>query len=1219
MYRTGDLVSWGADGQLRYLGRADEQVKVRGYRIEPGEVQAALAALDGVERAVVIARDDHPGGKRLVGYVTGTADPTVVRATLQDRLPEYMIPATVVVLDAMPLTVNGKLDKRALPAPEYQAVGVYRAPADVLEELLAGIYAEVLGLDRVGVDDSFFELGGDSILSMQVVSRARTAGVLCRPRDIFVEQSVARLAAVVRVATGDAGPIDVGVGALAVTPIVRWLQDVAGPTDEFNQTVLVQAPAGVTEADVLVVLQAVLDRHATLRLRVGDDGAGGWSLMVPAEGSVQAGACLHTVEVLTEEAMAETRSRLDPAGGLMVSALWVHATSQLLLIAHHLAVDGVSWRILLEDINIAWVQHSCGQPVAVQASGTSFARWAALLAEHAYHPHVVQHAEAWQRIAAAPAALPAVCPESDTYANAGSLSAELDVETTRMLLSEVPAAFHAGINDILLIGLGLALTEFLGAGTRTGGAPIVIDVEGHGRQEELIGVSEVVDLSRTVGWFTAQYPVALNLGRPTGECDWAQVVAGGTALGAMVKDAKEQLRMLPDGLTYGLLRYLNDDVDLDGAGPAVGFNYLGRMGAGKGEVSGDIWEICEDGWKVTGAAAAVPMPLMHTVELNAGAVDTDAGPRLRAGWTWALSALDAAQVERLSGLWFDALAGICAHVRGGGGGLTPSDIAPAVLGQQQIDELCGQFPVADIVPLTPLQQGLLFHAGVAHSCGDDVYAVQLDLTLTGRLDTHRLRDAVQSVVSRHPNLAARFVDRFEVPVQVFLTDPEMPWRYVELDATGVDAAEQIAQVCAAERAAVCDLAAQSPIRAVLIRTAPDVHRFVLTNHHIVLDGWSLPLVLAEVFAGYHRQRLPAAVPYRRFVSWLAERDLQAARAAWGAVLAGFDTPTLVGPHAGLTPGRREVISLRVSEQTTRALGELARTCHTTVSTVLQGAFAQLLMSLTGQHDVVFGSVVSGRPAEVSGVDAMVGLLINTVPVRATVTPTMTTTDLLEQLHKVRNQTLEHEHLGLNEIHHATGHHRLFDTVFVFENYPTDTAGLSSTHELTITELHNRDYYHYPLTIQAVPGDELDLRIQYRTDVFDDAAIAALAQQFNRVLVAMTTDPTLPVAATDLLDAGLRLSTRQPDPQATEHHDTARGDADQTVVGKVLADIYAQVLAVDSVGIDESFFDCGGDSLSAMRATAAINMALGTELTVSTLFDTPTIRSLTRHLGVRSAQ
>ena len=211
MYRTGDLVRWGDDGQLQYLGRADEQVKIRGYRIELGEIQAALTALDGVDQAVVIAREDRPGDKRLVGYVTGTADPVEARSALADRLPAFMVPAAVVVLAALPLTPNGKLDTRALPAPEYTA-GRYRAPGNAVEEVLAGIYAQVLGLERVGVDESFFDLGGDSILSMQVVARARAAGLMCRPRDIFVEQTVAGLARVAGVAGGAAGVVDEGIG-----------------------------------------------------------------------------------------------------------------------------------------------------------------------------------------------------------------------------------------------------------------------------------------------------------------------------------------------------------------------------------------------------------------------------------------------------------------------------------------------------------------------------------------------------------------------------------------------------------------------------------------------------------------------------------------------------------------------------------------------------------------------------------------------------------------------------------------------------------------------------------------------------------------------------------------------------------------------------------------------------------------------------------------------
>ena len=350
------------------------------------------------------------------------------------------------------------------------------------------------------------------------------------------------------------------------------------------------------------------------------------------------------------------------------------------------------------------------------------------------------------------------------------------------------------------------------------------------------------------------------------------------------------------------------------------------------------------------------------------------------------------------------------------------------------------------------------------------------------------------------------------------------------------------------------------------------------------------------------------------------------------MLTGFDTPTLVGPPDRLGLGPRDLQSFSVSEEITRALGELARSHHTTVSTVLQAAFAQLLCSLTGQHDVAFGAVVSGRPAEVVDADSMVGLLINTVPVRANITPTTTTTDLLEQLQRAHNHTLEHQHLALRDIHRITGQERLFDTVFVYENYPTDTAALlGGAHELVITDF--RDFYHYPLTIQAVPGRQLELRVQYRADLFDTATIEALIERMKRVLVAMTADPTQRLSTSSPLNRGehVRLDRsanrgalpQQPVTTAvspSEHHDTA-GDyrAPDDLVEQILVGIYAKVLGVDRVSVDESFFDLGGDSLSAMRAIAAINTAFDIHLAVTTLFDAPTVRDLRQQLGSMPAR
>ncbi|WP_156425244.1 non-ribosomal peptide synthetase, partial [Mycobacterium sp. GA-1285] len=425
--------------------------------------------------------------------------------------------------------------------------------------------------------------------------------------------------------------------------------------------------------------------------------------------------------------------------------------------------------------------------------------------------------------------------------------------------------------------------------------------------------------------------------------------------------------------------------------------------------------------------------------------------------------------------------------------------------------------IADVLPLTPLQEGLLFHAHAGSSNGDDVYAVQLDITITGALDRQRLHDAVQTVVGRHPNLAARFHEQFDRPVQIIPADPDAPWHYLDLSGAGVDSEAEVEQLCAAERASVRDLAQPPVFRTALIRTAPNEHRFVLTSHHILLDGWSISILLQEIFAAYHGQRLPAPAPYRRFVTWLAQRDLDAARAAWAEVLAGFETPTLVGPPDGMRRGERNVRSVEVPEATTRALSELARTNQTTMNIVLQAAWAHLLTWLTGQHDVAFGTAVSGRPDEVFGADSMVGLLINTVPVRARLTPETTTVDLLDQLQSSHTQTLDHQHLALPDIHRLTRQDRLFDSLFLYENYPIDAGALSGGDGLAISDVATREYNHYPLTVQATPGRELNLRIEFDTDVFGPESIDALIERLQRVWAAMISEPARRLSSTDLLD------------------------------------------------------------------------------------------------------
>ena len=407
MYRSGDLARWRADGVLDFLGRADAQVKLRGYRIEPGEIEAVLLRHGGVAQAAVIAREDSAGDKRLIGYVVGKAghalpDAAGLRAHVGKQLPDYMVPSAFVVLDALPLTANGKLDRRALPAPAVAAHVPKRSPRSPQEEILCALFAEVLGLAAVGIDDNFFELGGDSIMSIQLVSRARKAGLLITPRAVFQHQTVAGLAAACGVVEGKPSIApDIGIGRLPPTPIMHWLIERGGPIERFNQAMLLQVPAGLQEDHLIGALQAVLDHHDALRLRlVGPAFGGEFSVEILPAGSVAARSLLRRIDIgglddearrvcIAQEAQAAP-ARLAPATAGMVQAVWfdagASAPGRLLLTIHHLAIDGVSWRILLPDLAAAWSAIARGQAVALAARGTSFRRWAHRLAGEAQAP-----------------------------------------------------------------------------------------------------------------------------------------------------------------------------------------------------------------------------------------------------------------------------------------------------------------------------------------------------------------------------------------------------------------------------------------------------------------------------------------------------------------------------------------------------------------------------------------------------------------------------------------------------------------------------------------------------------------------------------------------------------------------------------------------------------------------------------------------------------------
>ncbi|GAA4897699.1 amino acid adenylation domain-containing protein [Stackebrandtia albiflava] len=572
VYRTGDLAVWLPDGHLEFVGRIDDQVKLRGYRIELGEIEAALRDRPGVTAAAVVVRQDSPGEKRLVGYVTGTdaPDTTTLHAALTRRLPEYMVPTALVRLDSLPLTPNGKVDTKALPAPKgalERPGDDHEPPTTPAEIAIAQIWGELLRVERVGVHDNFFELGGDSILSIQVIARAKRYGLHLTPRMVFQHQTVAALAANALPAGTIRAEQGRVTGDVPLTPVQHWFFDTdRAEPHHFNQSVLLETDG--LEPDVLErALRSVADHHDVLRMRFqsGRDGVRqfhaddvGDAVVIHRDLSGLDVAA--TTAAITEE-FAGAQRGLRLLDGPLVRAVLVDVGARgqrLLLTVHHLVVDGVSWRILLEDLGFAYSQSARGVRPVFPVKTTSFREWSLRLRELATSPKAVEELGYWARPRAS-GRLPRDRDGENTLQSRRVVTANLTPSETDALLRDVPRAFGSQINDALLTALAVTVREW------TGDDALSVSLEGHGREDLFADV----DLSRTVGWFTSMFPVELRTD-PAADLPETLISIG------------DRLAEIPNhGIGYGLLRHLGDESTREALAavpePQIIFNYLGQF------------------------------------------------------------------------------------------------------------------------------------------------------------------------------------------------------------------------------------------------------------------------------------------------------------------------------------------------------------------------------------------------------------------------------------------------------------------------------------------------------------------------------------------------------------------------------------------------------------------------------------------------------------------
>ncbi|MFE5393249.1 amino acid adenylation domain-containing protein [Streptomyces sp. NPDC056568] len=1090
LYRTGDLARFAPDGSLDFLGRADNQVKIRGMRLEIEDVEVGLAEHPGVRHTCVVAKKNSAGGTYLVGYVIPAAGHEDLRAAdvkawAGAHLVEYMVPAHIVVLTEFPLTANGKLDRHALPEPALPTASIV-PPATDEERAVCTAVATLLRLEAVGVDQDFFQLGGDSILAISLLSALRDAGLHVTAGQIFTHSTVGALAAVAtREGTAVVDHHDVATGSVTGSPIVQWLGETTDAIDGFVQSVVLNTPTTLTPAALEEILAALVGHHAMLRAELvrGER----WSFVVPE--TARPAVRWQESDLPLDACVALATGQLDPERGVMLRAVWRRAARQLVVVVHHVVIDGVSWRVLMEDLATAWRQLVSGTPIELPAAGTSFRRWTRLLERAAFDAD-----SACYRRPLPGADLPLgrrPLGEADTVARERTRNVSVGPETTAALLGETPAKFHAGVNDVLLTALAVALARRrrdLGQDQTFAH----VELEGHGREGRFVAPSAGFEpeLSRTVGWFTTLFPVIVDPGA-------APDPTAPAYLATALKAVKEDLARVPyNGVSYGALRYLAH-AEFQAPAPQILFNYLGRFDAGG---SGD-WELAGTTNQL-GEKRDPRMRLPRALEFNAIAEPTaDGAYELVTTVSWPEGMFTDEDIAVLAAYYVQALTGLAALEQGGH---SPSDFRPLSLTQADVDALDGP-ALRDILPLTPLQEGLYFHS-VYDDDSAGSYVEQQLLTLDGEIDADRLAAAADRLLTLHPNLAARFVPLADGRV-VSVLDGGAEAPFTLLDRPGITD-DEIRAHAERDRRAGFDLATGPLMRYTLVRGGPGRNVLVQTVHHIIADGWSVPPMLRTLLAEYHA---PGSVHplggFPAYVRLLAGRDDAASERVWRTQLAGLPGPSLVAE--GHTPSDRFA---DVAVEPADDLDAAVRSAGVPLSVAVHSAWALTLGTLLHGTDVVFGSTVSGRDADVPGIEGMVGLFINTIPLRARWTGDTTARELLASVREHQSAVLPHQHVSLADLTRRTGAGPLFDTLVVFD-VAADVGDLRRPGDtLVVTGITNEGAPHYPLTLVAerAPDGRPRFNLIHDGALLPRKGAETILHTFTRALTGLLTRPEAPV-------------------------------------------------------------------------------------------------------------
>ncbi|WP_339068744.1 amino acid adenylation domain-containing protein [Teredinibacter turnerae] len=1136
LYRSGDMVRYLPDGCIEYIGRSDYQVKVNGYRIELAEIERALCEIFGIKQAVAVGYKANEKKIQLVAYIEwhpklSDTEYTIdsVKLELAKVLPKYMIPTLFLEVEHWPLSANGKVDRKALPEPQVEAISQnYVAPTTPEEKQLANLWANLFGVaeDKVSAHANFFEMGGDSILCIQLISRAAASGYKLTIKKIFEHQTLSELAKHIELGERTEISQDAVDGSLQLTPIQTQFFDNKTDLHHYNQSALLRLASPVSHENLLQVVRSLYVKHDSFRLRFNKTTDGDWQGRYSFVSEEEITACV-TATTLTSCEQAELldvcnnlHRSLDLETGPLIrfaaiqqprDGLDKELSGYLFIAAHHLIVDGVSWRILIEEIASSIAACASGHDILLQPKTHSFKDWGDYL-----NSTSLADLEFWDSYATNEFTDLLSYVDKDWLSSNETQSKksvirqilfELSGSSTEQLLKDVGAPYSISSTEILLAALHLCLYKM------TGAPDIAIDIEHHGRDV----FDHNFDFSQTVGWFTSVYPHVFSVPETLDELD----------LESWICFVKESLRSVPDkGAGYGVRRYIHNDAPIDIVS-RIAFNFLGQLDQ---SLSSPIVLSLDENY---GEVVSPMRSPDNSFTFNCWIKKS----QLHVVLDYDALIFNELFVENFYNTYVKCLESIldfCAQKRNIK--LTPSDLPLCDLDIAELNQWQSAYSFDDqyirnIYPATKMQAGMLFH----HLFDAANYHTQLLVTLEGALSTKNFKAAWQTVFERHDALRTVLNSSGGGEwYQIILEGKNIPWHYEDLSS--LSAPKQRAEIerfKKDDKRLGFDLEQGPLIRVAVWKTADATHEVLWSQHHIVSDGWSLPVILSElmtIYGGFVSGSPTALAPapaYADFISWQRANDFTAAQQYWRNSLADHSGPTqLPGQRATSFDQHHDAADLtqrRVSlsvEQTAR-LVEFTREKQITMNTVLQAVWAYVLAGYSNESSVTFGLTTSGRPAELLAVEQTVGLFINTVPVRIEVEANCSLEQWLVQLQQQQLDRQQHSDLPYMDIRSLApdgSQSNLFNSLLVFENYPSIAAldDMFKESGLNVSAASNDEDTSFPLTLVVTLGDQLSIDMRYLQAGFDHEILVQAQEALLNLLIQCATGSTARVSDLSLV-------------------------------------------------------------------------------------------------------